>query len=437
MRTKQENVPEKTVLFLVSLMLITLTVSFSLFALMLFGVFPAVFALIQGEKTRTQILMLFSLCFMVCLIVFSNTFFIQSQPFLFLLASLYFTVLLGTDFYIAFYAIRHPLGFALIFGYVALSRFILSLSISVFPFYWTMTMHLLPFMGALSRFVTPLCWEALCVAFAALLYSPVSKRPALLVQAAVTVFLTLGLSGIVRVGLGPSTLKPGLECVLVQGGYSRQDYILVERHPVLSKKIAERYLGYIGEAAGTRFMVLPESAFPSQQNEESQLLKSIQNAACAGNEYIMTGFLLEEDDKVYNTSILINPEGRLQSLYRKRTTVPFVETSTFTRGIRADTFSVDDHIIAPVICYESLFIRNYFRDQKPELYIVISNDIFAEGAVLSRMHQAYGVINARFLGIPLLQVMQNGPSFYVDSKGELTNLTMPYEKVIGLPVKIR
>jgi apolipoprotein N-acyltransferase len=98
---------------------------------------------------------------------------------------------------------------------------------------------------------------------------------------------------------------------------------------------------------------------------------------------------------------------------------------------------VDGHSIAPVICYESLFIRNYFRDQKPELYMVISNDIFAEQTVLSRLHQAYGVINARTLGIPLLQAMQNGPSCYVDSQGTLMNLTMPYEQVIGLPVEIR
>jgi apolipoprotein N-acyltransferase len=184
-------------------------------------------------------------------------------------------------------------------------------------------------------------------------------------------------------------------------------------------------------------VVLPESAFPLQQNEDSWMLQSIQNTARERNQYSMTGFLLKENGNGYNASVLINPEGRLQSLYRKRTTVPFVETSIFTRVIRGDAFSVDGHTVAPVICYESLFIRSYFRDYKPELYIVISNDIFAEGTVVSRMHQAYGVINARTLGIPLLQVMQNGPSFYVDSHGELTNLTMPYEQVIGLPVKIR
>jgi hypothetical protein len=226
MRAKQSDVPGKPVLFLASIMLITLTVSFPKFSPLLFGVFPTVFAFIQGKKPLAQILMLFSLCFTVCLIVFSNAFFIQNQSLLFLLASLYFTILLGTDFYIAFHAIRHPFGFTLIFGYVVVSHFILSMSTSVFPFYWTMTMHLLPFMGTLSRFIMPLYGEALCVAFAALLYFPVSRKPAILVQAAVMVFVALGLSCIARVGRGPSTFKPGLECALVQGGYSRQDYVL-------------------------------------------------------------------------------------------------------------------------------------------------------------------------------------------------------------------
>jgi hypothetical protein len=70
-----------------------------------------------------------------------------------------------------------------------------------------MTMHLLPFMGGLSRFVIPLCWDAVCVAFAALMYFPVSRKPALLVQSAVMVFVTPGLSFIIRVGLGPSPKK--------------------------------------------------------------------------------------------------------------------------------------------------------------------------------------------------------------------------------------
>jgi apolipoprotein N-acyltransferase len=390
--------------------------------------------------------MLLALIFTIWFIASVNSFFIQRHVLLFLLASLYFSVLLGGDFYIAFHALKHPWAFVLIFGYVVLSRFALCLIPAVFPFYWTLTMHLLPFMGAVSRLILPLFWEALCVAFAALLHFFYAKRITkhILLQAAALVLAAFGLSGIVRAGLGSPAFTPGLECAIVQGGYSRQDYALIDRHPVLAQQIAQNYLGYLEQVANARFAVLPESAFPLLQIEESDIMRKIQDIARLRNRYIMTGILLEEGENAYNASALINPQGRLQNVYRKRSIVPLVETPVFSRGnirvsteISADTFTVDGHIIAPVICYESLFIRDYFRDQKPELYIVISNDIFAEKTVLARLHQAYGVINARTLRTPLLQVMQNGPSFYVDSQGVLTNLTLPYERVIGLPVEIR
>ncbi|MHB9291355.1 putative Apolipoprotein N-acyltransferase [Hollandina sp. SP2] len=436
MSARAPDVPGKPVLFVVSVMLITLIISFPWGAPLLFGVFPAVFTLIRGEKPRTQVLTLLGVGFLVCLIVLINQFFMQGQVLLLLLASLYFSVLLGLDCYIAFHAVPHRYGVLLIFGYILVSRCILYLSTTVFPFYWTLSMQLLPCMGVVSRFILPVGWEALCVAGASMLYRG-NRSKHLLMQGALMVCIAFGLSGIAKACLGYVPRKPGLVCTLVQGGYGIADYLLVDRHPVLGIKIAHKYLGHIEEVRGARFVVLPESAFPLRQIEDSPILQSIQDLARVRNEYIMTGILLEEGGTVYNASALVNPEGGLQNVYRKRTTVLFVETAHFTRGIRADTFSVDGHSIAPVICYESLFIRSYFRDRKPELYIVISNDIFAEGTVLSRLHQAYGVINARTLGIPLLQAMQNGPSFYVDSQGSLMNLTMPYEQVIGLPVEIR
>ncbi|MDR1031364.1 MAG: hypothetical protein LBL76_10900 [Treponema sp.] len=439
MNTKHLSVSEKAVLFLISTVLITLTVSFPPVSPLLFAVFPAVFTLIQGEKPGKQVIILVFLIFTVCLIVFLNAFFIQSQLFLFVLATLYFIVLLGSDIFIGFYAVNHTYGFILVFGYVAVSRLILSFSTIVFPFYWTLTMQLLPFMGAVSQFAVPVLWEAFCVTGASFLYFPYSSKPSLypLIQVAMIMAIVIVFSGIIKAGLGPSSFTPGLECALVQGGYSRQDYVLLERHPNFGINMVQKYLGHLAEVTNERFLVLPESAFPVHQIVDSEMLQKMKDVARLRNEYIMTGILLVEDGVVYNASVLINPEGSLQNVYRKRNTVPFVETSTFARGMRANTFAVDGHTIAPVICYESLFIRNYFRDSKPELYLVISNDIFADKTVLSNLHIAYGVINARTLGTPLLQVMQNGPSVYLDSQGRLTYLTRPYEQAIGLKVEIK
>jgi apolipoprotein N-acyltransferase len=430
---------EKPVLFLVSTALITLTVSFPLLSPLLLAVFPAVFKLIEGEKIIKQIILLFSLVFTFCLILFSNVFFIQCQFLLFLLASFYFIVLLGSDLFIAFYTVNHKYAPLLIFVYAAVSRLVLSFSTVVFPFYWTLTMHLLPFMGAVSQFTVPLLWETFCVTCAAMLYSPCSRKPAryLLIQLAAVAVAVVVFSGIVRAGLGRPAFRPGMECVLVQGGYSRHDYVLIERHPDFGIRMAQKYLGHTEEVTNGRFLVLPESAFPLRQIEDSEIMQKMKSLARQRNRYIMTGILLEEGGKVYNASALIDPEGRLQNVYRKRNPVLFVETSTFTPGITANTFTVDGHTIAPVICYESLFIRNYFRDKRPGLYIVISNDIFSDKTILSYLHIAYGVINARTLGTPLLQAMQNGPSVYLDSQGRLTFLTKPYEQAIGLQVKIK
>jgi apolipoprotein N-acyltransferase len=439
MNAKKISCSKKPALFLVSAAGITLTISFPLVSPLLFAVFPAVFHLIQGEKTAKQLIILFSLIFTVYLIVFVNPFFIPNQFFLFLLVCLYFIVLLGADLFIAFYAVNHKYAVLLIFAYVAASRLILSLSTVVFPFYWTLTMQLLPFMGAVSQFAVPLLWEAFCVTCAAMLYFPCSHKPSryafiqLLAAAAIVVIF----SGIARAELGRSAFRPGLECALVQGGYSRHDYNLIERHPDFGIKMAQKYLRHIEEVTNERFLVLPESAFPLYQIEDSEILQKMKDAARLRNQYIVTGILLTEGGKVYNASALIDPEGRLQNVYRKRNPVPFVETSAFTPGIMANTFSVDGHTIAPVICYESLFIRSYFRDKRPELYIVISNDIFSDKTILSYLHIAYGVINARTVGTPLLQAMQNGPSVYLDSQGRLSFLTKPYEQAIGLQVEIK
>jgi apolipoprotein N-acyltransferase len=394
--------------------------------------------MICGKKITKQLIMLFSLIFTVNLIVFSNSFFVYYQYFLLLLASLYFAVLLGMDLFIAFFALKHRYALLLIFGYITLSRIILCNSTSFFPFYWTLTMHLLPFMNTISQFILPLLWESLCVSFAAIFCLPLHKQAKyLVVQVIIILLIVVSFSTIVKKRQNHSLFNSGLECIIIQGGYSSQDYDLVERYPGLGVKMVQRYLNHIEEVTNARFLILPESAFPLVQTMDGEILQEIENKACIHNEYIMSGILLEEGENVYNAAVLIDPKGYLQSVYRKRNPVLFVETTKFTKGVLATNFTVDGHTIAPLICYESVFFRNYFREKRPEIYIVLSNDVFAERTILSKLHQAYSVINARTIGIPLLQVIQNGPSFYVDSQGRLSNLTRPYEQAIGLSVEIR
>ncbi|MDR0628166.1 MAG: hypothetical protein LBG24_00685 [Treponema sp.] len=112
-------------------------------------------------------------------------------------------------------------------------------------------MQLLPCMGVVSRFILPVGWEALCVAGASMLYLDKPSK-SLLMQVALMVSIAFGLSGIAKACLGYPPRKPGLVCTLVQGGYAIADYLLVQQHPVLGKKIiAHKYLGHIKERSIT------------------------------------------------------------------------------------------------------------------------------------------------------------------------------------------
>jgi apolipoprotein N-acyltransferase len=283
---------------------------------------------------------------------------------------------------------------------------VLCSSTDVFPFYWTLAMHLLPFMNTVSQFVTPLLWEAFCVIIAAMFYLRLTSRQIIkfFTETVMLIFIVAAFSICLKNRQEKPSIKPGLECTIIQGGYSRKDYALIERHEALAVKMSQKYLEHIKEIKNKRFIVLPESVFPLWQTEEGEIIQSIKDIAKVRNEYILSGMIIEEGENVYNSTVLINPDGVLEDIYRKRNTVLFVETSKFARGIFSNTFLADGYIIAPIICFDSIFMRSYIREKRPDLYIVTSNDIFAERTILSRLHQAYGVINARTMGIPLLQV---------------------------------
>jgi apolipoprotein N-acyltransferase len=300
-------------------------------------------------------------------------------------------------------------------------------------------MQLLPFMNITSRFLVPVFFEGICIVIAVVVYFFYTKKiqKYMYFQVVLIIVISIVFSFIIKTNFVPKKQQTSLECTIIQGGYSSQDYTLIETYPVLTEKLANRYLMHLEEVKNAKFIILPESAFPVKQKQDSSILQSIKGIACSRNEYILTSILLEEGMEVYNAAALINPQGQLQDVYKKRNVVLFVETSDFAKGKALPIFEIGNTKIAPMICFDVVFIRNYFRVKIPDVYIVTSNDIFAERTVLAQLHQSYAVINSRTMGIPLLQVMQNGPSFYVNSKGALTNLTKPYEKVIGLPVLIQ
>jgi apolipoprotein N-acyltransferase len=297
-------------------------------------------------------------------------------------------------------------------------------------------MQLLPFMDMISRFLIPVFFEAVCITAAVVIYFlHIHKltKP-IIFQFFVIVLGSIFLSFVIKSSIVPKNQQAGLECTIIQGGYSAGDYNLINKYPVLAGHLIQRYLGYVRDVKNARFTILPESAFLVNQKKDGEIIQSLKAIAYSKNEYILTSMLLEEDTVVYNAVALINPQGEVQDIYKKRNVMLFVESSNFEKGTTLQTLMVDNYKVAPLICFDAVFIRNYFRDKPPDVFIVTSNDVFAEKTILSRLHQAYAVINSRTMGIPLLQVIQNGPSFFVNSKGELHTIAGPYERAVGLSI---
>jgi apolipoprotein N-acyltransferase len=291
-------------------------------------------------------------------------------------------------------------------------------------------MHFLPGIEYLTNYFLPVFLEALMVSFATafvLLLKQRKIRPVLF-QLFFLLSISYSATFIFRHSFYPTAERKELYYSIVQMGFTNKDYMLASRYPEYSKIIDSAYLQKINKNKQSRLVILPENALMELQLYDGELFEQLKYAAVSNNQYIFSYLRHVEDSNVYNMIFLLDPEGKVVGTYKKINIVPFVESFEYTKGNLLNTFNIDGVVVAPLICFDSVFIRNYIRDEKPELYIVSSNDIFAENTVLSMLHEAYSIINARTLGRPLIQVMQNGPSFSISPNGGVTLLADQYEE---------
>jgi apolipoprotein N-acyltransferase len=150
-----------------------------------------------------------------------------------------------------------------------------------------------------------------------------------------------------------------------------------------------------------------------------------------------------EDIDFYNSSFLINPEGRIAGGYRKRALVIFGEyipfehvlplfkwftpvPGGFTRGERAIPFELDTlrAKTSVLICYEDTFphlAREYVESDTDFLVNLTNNGWFGEGAA-QWQHAAAAVFRAVENGRPLLRCANNGLTCWVDESGRVREM---------------
>jgi apolipoprotein N-acyltransferase len=427
-----------TGLFLLAVIFIIIAVSYPFVSPLVIFIYIPVFELLKGQHKIMRLATSCGIIFVSVLIIFFNAFFLN-QILLYVLAALYFAVLLGGEFFLLFHIAKmKKAAVVTTFVFILVFRILIGGAAFLFPYYWTLNMHLLPFMGVVSRVLLPVIFEAVYLSSGLILYFAYSGKlkKSMLYQFIGILVMGVLSTFVIKTAFFNTKSTIAMECTIVQAAFSDRDYTLVNKHPVLAERITREYLESLNKIGKTRLIILPESSMPVIQDINSEGLQKIQKAANEGNMYIYASVLLKEETEIYNAVVLVNPEGTIQDIYRKRNTVLFVETGNYTRGKTLQTFKIDNYNAAPMICFDVVFLKNFFRERGVDIYIVTSNDVFAEHTVLSIMHKAYAVFNARTTGAPLLQAVQNGPSFYVNSTGELKNITKPYEKAIELRITL-
>ncbi|MBI2947545.1 MAG: apolipoprotein N-acyltransferase [Verrucomicrobia bacterium] len=220
-------------------------------------------------------------------------------------------------------------------------------------------------------------------------------------------------------------------------------------------------------------LVWPEAAVPNVLRYEPDAYAEVRKLAMDHRVWMILG----ADDAVprtepstgrefdyFNSSFLINPEGKIVATYRKRRLVifgeyvplvrwlPFLKHFTpITEGFRAGEaitpFWLTDLKVktSALICFEDAFphsVREYAEPDVDFLLNLTNNGWFGESAA-QWQHAANAALRAVENGLPLVRCANNGLSCWVDPRGGMHEVFFPDSndiygagfKIVEIPVR--
>lgn len=288
-----------------------------------------------------------------------------------------------------------------------------------------------------------------------------TKRPAhRLAAGCVLMFIfVIAAAGMVRVSRGTLTQSgPVLRVGLVQGNIDQAQ----KWDPKFRDAIAQRYLDLSRQVigSGAQLVIWPEAATPYFFTIDSAMAAPVRRLAIESR----TPFLIGTDeierrpdgkDAYYNSAIMVGPDGRSGSAYRKMWLVPFGEyvpfkrilffvgplveaVSDFSAGTEPVVFDVEGRRISVAICYESIapWIARAFVQRGSQLLATITNDAWFGTSSAAYQHFEQGAIRAVEEGRYIVRAANTGISGAVDPYGRALRRT-PLFETMAVTVDVR
>ena len=287
---------------------------------------------------------------------------------------------------------------------------------------------------------------------------------------ALVLLVAMGVFGIVRLALQPTSTVAGVKLRIMQPNL-QQD---VRFNYSAKAEVMQKYLSLSDRASGPQstgvrdasILIWPESAFPFFLTREADAMAQIADLLPKGT-VLITGSVRAPDvppgvriTRAYNSIYVIDHDGSVLSVYDKLHLVPFGEYLPFQEwmeklglvqltkvqggfipGTRRRSMEIPNAPRAlPLICYEAIFPGDVAtRDDRPGWIVNLTNDGWFGISTGPYQHLQQARLRAIEEGLPVVRAANTGISAVIDPVGRIVaRLNLGVEGVLdsGLPVAI-
>lgn len=205
--------------------------------------------------------------------------------------------------------------------------------------------------------------------------------------------------------------------------------------PAARAGIVARLLEQTGTEGHPQVVIWPETAVPFLLAQRPDVREQIAAGLPRGS-YLVTGSPRREDDRFYNSVVVMDDQGQLLASYDKSHLVPFGEYIPFrqwlpfdpvaggldfSRGAGPRTLDIASLPgFGPLICYEVLFPGRIADPQHPPLWLLnVTNDGWYGTTHGPYQHLEITRMRAVEEGVPLVRVANTGISAVINADGDL------------------
>jgi apolipoprotein N-acyltransferase len=277
------------------------------------------------------------------------------------------------------------------------------------------------------------------------------RKPWVAPAAALTTLLALGIFGVIRLSLQPTSMVSHVKLRIMQPNL-QQD---VKFNYSAKAEVMQKYIALSDRATGPQstgvrdasILIWPESAFPFFLTREADAMAQIADLLPKGT-VLITGAVRVPDDakpgapvtRAYNSIYVIDHDGSVLSVYDKLHLVPFGEYLPFQNwmerlgfsqltkqqggyipGVRRRPLDVPNAPRAlPLICYEAIFSGKIAdRDDRPGWIINVTNDGWFGISTGPYQHLQQARLRAIEEGLPVVRAANTGISAVIDPVGRI------------------